>query len=79
MHLNFTVDPALNVATSGVFLELSDGGGGAPLRVTGQTQGGLAGTWTNVAPTFVGGSTWRVSLPLASGPSGFLRLFFEEP
>jgi hypothetical protein len=79
VHLNFTVDPALNVATSGVFLELSDGGGGAPLRVTGQTQGGLAGTWTNVAPTFVGGSTWRVSLPLASGPSGFLRLFFEEP
>lgn len=79
VHLNFTVDPALSVASSGVFLELSDGGGGAPLRLTGQTQGALAGTWTNVAPVFVSGSTWRVSLPLASGPSGFLRLFFEEP
>jgi hypothetical protein len=79
VHLNFTVNPALNVATSGVFLELSDGGGGAPFRLTGQTQGALAGTWTNVAPTFVEGSTWRASLPLSSGPSGFLRLFFEEP
>lgn len=79
VHLNFTVDPALSVGTSGVFLELSDGGGGAPFRLTGQTQGGLAGSWTNVAPTLVSGSTWRVSLPLSSGPKGFLRLYFEEP
>lgn len=79
VHLNFTVDPALSVGTSGVFLELSNGGGGAPFRLTGQTQGGLTGVWTNVAPVLVAGSTWRVSLPLSSGPSGFLRLMFEDP
>jgi hypothetical protein len=79
VHLNFTVDPSLTAATSGQFLELRNGGGGAPLRLTGQSQGALGGSWTNLAPEFVAGSTWRVSLPLASGPAGFLRLFFEEP
>ncbi len=76
LHLDFTVAPGLTVATSGSFLELSSGGG-APLRMTGQTQPGLGGMWTNVLPTLHSGTTYRVSLAITPGAKGFARLFFE--
>lgn len=79
LHYDFTIDPALTVTTAGDFLELGNGSGGAPMKLTGQTQAGLAGPWTNVGPVLVSGSTYRVSLPLAGGPKGFVRLFFETP
>ncbi len=79
MHLDFTIDPALMVGINGVFLELSDGSGGPPLRVTGQTQDGLGGVWTNVLPVHLSGSTWRISVPFSSGPKGFARLRIENP
>lgn len=79
LHLEFLIDPALTKTVNGNSLELRDGGGGAPLVVTGQTQTGqLAGSWTDVAPVHGSGNTWRVSVPLAAGP-GFARLVFETP
>jgi hypothetical protein len=77
LHLDFTVAPSLAVTTSGNFLELRDGGGGAPLRMTGQTQLGLGGVWTHVLPILQSGTTWRVSMPITPGGKGFARLFFE--
>jgi hypothetical protein len=79
LHLDFTIDSALTVAVDGLYLELSDGGGGAPLRLTGQTQPGLTGAWTPVLPLHQGGNTWRISLPFSGGPQGFMRLFFGNP
>ena len=78
-HLDFTVSPALNVTSSGGFLELRDAGGGAPLKVKGQTSSGLAGAWANATPILVSGSIYRVTMPFASGPRGFARLYFETP
>jgi hypothetical protein len=79
LHMDFTIDPALTVTVNGDHLELRDGGGGAPLLLTGQTQAGLAGgPWTTVPPALVAGSTWRVSLALTAG-RGFVRLAFEDP
>ena len=77
LNLDFPVAANLTVSTSGNFLELRDGGGGAPLRVTGQIQSGLGGSWTNVLPILQTGTTYRVSMPLTSGGKGFARLFFE--
>jgi hypothetical protein len=67
------------MSNSGSFLELSDGGGGAPLRVKGQTQTGLTGAWLNTLPVLVSGSTYQISLPLSGGPTSFALLFFETP
>jgi hypothetical protein len=50
LHLEFTIDSTLSVVVNGSHLELSDGGGGAPLRLTGQTQPGLAGVWNSAPP-----------------------------
>ncbi|MCW1923943.1 hypothetical protein OKA05_15355 [Luteolibacter arcticus] len=79
LHYDFTIDPALTVAVDGLYLALTDAGGGAPLRLTGQSQAGLVGPWADVLPVLQSGSTWRVSIPFAGGSKGFLRLFFEDP
>lgn len=79
LHLNITITPALTVTSPGQFLELSNGGGGAPLRVSGQTQPTLAGAWTRVLPGLQSGSTYRVSLPFAGGTKTFARFAFENP
>ncbi|WP_367874574.1 hypothetical protein [Luteolibacter sp. Populi] len=76
IHLSFTIDGLQSIASDGTFLEL--GGGTSPFRLTGQIQNHLDGAWTNVLPVLVSGSTYRISLPLASGTTGFIRLFFEE-
>ncbi|MCX6876371.1 MAG: Ig-like domain repeat protein [Verrucomicrobia bacterium] len=78
LHLDFTCAPALTVTANGNHLELRDGGGGAPLWLTGQTQFGLTGPWTAVLPTHIAGNTWRISLALAVG-RGFARLTFDDP
>ncbi len=78
LHLDFTCAPGLAVTVNGNHLELRDGGGGTPMWLTGQTQGGLTGPWTPVLPTHVSGNTWRISLPLAAGRS-FARLALEDP
>ena len=72
------LSPALAVTVNGDHLELRDGGGGTPLRLIGQTQAGLTGPWTDVRPTLVAGTTWRIRLALADG-RGFARLAFEDP
>ncbi len=77
LHLDFTVAASLTATTNGNFLELRDGGGGAPLRMTGQTQQGLGGTWTKVLPVLKSGTTYRVSMAITPGGKGFARLFFE--
>jgi len=77
LHLVFTINPYLSIAVAGVFLELRDGSGGPPFRLTGQAQAGLGGPWVNVLPILVTGSTYRISLPLAGGSTGFVRLRFE--
>lgn len=79
LHYDFTYATGLTATVNGLFLELRDGGGGAPLRLTGQTQNGLSGSWTNQLPILRSGRTWRISLPFASGPAGFMRLHFEDP
>lgn len=79
LHLDFTVDPSLTVTPQASYLEVSDGGAGTPLRVTGQTQPGLAGTWTHLVPTNTSGTTYRISTPLDSGNRSFLRLQFVDP
>jgi len=79
LHYDFTYAAGLTATVNGLFLELRNGGGGAPLRLTGQTQNGLSGSWTNQLPALQSGRTWRISLPLASGPAGFMRLHFEDP
>lgn len=78
-YLNFSVASGLTATVDGNFLELTDGAGGAPLRITGQTQGGLSGTWTDVLPEHVSGKNYRIPIPLASGPAGFARLAIEDP
>lgn len=78
-YLNFTIDSGLTATTNGDFLELGNGSGGAPLRLTGQTQAGLAGSWTNVVPENVSGNTYRIAIPIASGAKGFARLYLENP
>ena len=79
LHLDFTLAPSLTATPSGNSLYLSDGGGGAALRLTGQTQSGLANPWTNVLPVHRTGQNYRISLPISSGPKGFIRLQFENP
>ncbi|MEK7952303.1 DUF7035 domain-containing protein [Luteolibacter soli] len=80
-HLNydFTVDPSLILTLNGTFMELRDSHGGAPLRLTGQTQSGLAGVWTNQQPVHQTGNTWRISAPFAGSSKRFMRIFFEDP
>ncbi len=78
-HLDFTINPALTVTANGGFLELRDGGGGAPLKVKGQIQNGLAAAWASATPALIPGNIYRVSLPFASGATGFARLYFETP
>jgi hypothetical protein len=78
LHYDFTIDSTLSVTVNGLYLELRDGSGGAPLRLTGQTQAGLAGVWTDVLPVHQVGSTWRISLPFAGGSSSFARISFED-
>ena len=78
-YLDFTINPALTVTANGGFLELRDGGGGAPLKVKGQTQNGLAAAWASATPALIAGTTYRVSVPFASGATGFARLYFETP
>ncbi len=77
LELDFTVGDGLSIATNGEFLELRDGAGGAPLRVTGQTQTTLGTAWINTLPTRVSGQTYRVALPIGPAPTGFIRLFFQ--
>ena len=79
VYLNFTIDPTLSITTAGNWLELRDGSGGAPLRLTGQTQAGLGGTWNNILPAHVSGNSYRIGFPLSGGNKGFTRLFFEHP
>ncbi len=79
VYLNFTINPALTITPAGNWLELRDGSGGAPFRLTGQTQAQLAATWANVLPSHVSGSTYRISLPLSGASRGFARIFFENP
>jgi len=79
LYLNFTIDPALTVSVAGSFLELRDGGGGAPFRLTGQTQAGPGAAWANVLPTPISASNYRIGLPLTGGSRGFARLYFEIP
>ena len=79
LHYDFTHAAGLTATVNGLFLELRDSGGGAPLRLTGQTQNGLSGAWANQLPVLQSGRTWRISLPFASGPAGFMRLHFEDP
>jgi hypothetical protein len=76
LHLNFTIDATMEVAADGDFLELGDGT--PPFRVTGQVKSDPAGTWSNVLPVQVSGQTYRVSVPFASAPMGYVRLLFEE-
>ena len=78
VHIDFTIDPSLSIATSGDFLELSGVSGGSPLRVTGQLNTMLSGSWTNVVPVLVSGSTYRISIPIVGGSPGFGRVFFED-
>lgn len=78
VYLVFQLSAALTVGTSGDYLTLSESGM-SPLRLTGEIQNGLSGTWTKVLPELVSGSTWRVGIPLASGTNGFVRLRFENP
>jgi hypothetical protein len=78
LYLVFEVAPSLVVGTSGDYLTLSDGGM-QPLRLTGEIQHGLTGVWTKVRPELVSGSTYRVGIPFAGGPGGFVRLRFENP
>jgi hypothetical protein len=79
LYLNFTIDPALTVSAAGGFLELRDGGGGAPFRLTGQTQAGPGTAWSNVLPAPISASNYRIGLPITGGSSGFARLYFENP
>ena len=53
--------------------------GSRPLRLTGQTQGGLANPWVNVLPLHQTGQSYRISLPTSSRPKGFIRMQFENP
>ena len=76
LHLTFTIDPTLEIATDGDFLEL--GGGNPPFRVTGQLLTDPTATWTNIRPVLVSGQTYRVSVPFAAAPAGLVRLLFEE-
>jgi len=78
-YLNFTIAPGLTATANGDFLELGNGSGGAPLRLTGQAQAGLAGPWANVLPEHVSGSNYRIAIPIASGAKGFARLYLEDP
>lgn len=78
-YLNFTIASSLTATANGTFLEFGNGGGGAPLRLTGQTQAGLTGPWSNVLPEHVTGRDYRIGIPFASGSKGFARLFFEDP
>lgn len=77
-QLLFTIDPTLTVGTNGDFLEISDATG-SPFTVTGQTGTNLSNDWANQLPAPVSGSTYRVSIPFASGTHGFTRLFFPAP
>ncbi|NDV62012.1 hypothetical protein G0Q06_06075 [Puniceicoccales bacterium CK1056] len=77
LRLTFTVNPALTIGSSGNFLQFSDGGGGAPLNLTGQTSALLNSGWVNVLPTLVSGTTYRVSLTISPGEVGFMRLDFN--
>lgn len=79
LHFDFVVDTGLTAGTSGGFLTLGDGSS-APLRVAGETRhGGLSGVWNLVEPVPVGAGIYRISLPLAGGDKGFIRLRFENP
>ncbi len=79
VHLDFTIASGLTATVNGSWLELRDGGGGSPLLLKGQTNSGLTGQWADTLPVPVPGPAYRVSLPFANGPKGFLRLFFETP
>jgi hypothetical protein len=78
LHLIFTIHPAFTITANGDFLEVSNGGA-PPMRLTGQTHGALSGTWSVTPPVFQSGSTYRVSLALASGETGFVRLMCIDP
>jgi hypothetical protein len=77
-HLYFTIHPDHTVGMSGNHLTVGDGVL-TPLRVTGEVQNGLGGGWSITAPVHVSGTTWRVSMPFASGSRGFARLRFDNP
>lgn len=77
LQMTFTIDPGLTIGTSGSFLQVSDGGGGAPMELTGQTSSLLSGGWTNVLPSLVSGTTYRVSVTIPTGGRGFLRMDFN--
>jgi hypothetical protein len=79
LRLDFKVAAGLTVTDNGDFLDLTNVGGGPPLRVTGQTCPGLSGPWTNTRPLPVGGGVYRVTLPLGPGARGFCRLMFLDP
>lgn len=74
LRMTFTIDADLTIGTSGDFLQLSDGGGGAPLNLTGQTASLLDGSWLNVLPSLLSGTTYRVSLTISPGGRGFMQL-----
>lgn len=78
LHLNFTIDPTLDVEVreEESFLRLGDG---LPrFRVAGQVATGAVGGWDDIRPEPVSGQTYRVSIPFSGGRTGFIRLSFTE-
>ena len=76
--INFTVDPSLAVSVSGTSLSISKDGA-APVLVTGQTGANLRDDWVDQAPVNVGGSKYRVILPITASQNGMIRLRFSIP
>lgn len=79
LHLDFKVAPTLTATPNGDFLDISNGSGGSPLRLTGQTADNPAGPWNDVPPQAIGGGFYRVAVGVTGGGNGFLRLKFVDP
>ncbi len=76
LYLTFAIDATQPVTVNGDYLQL--GSGSSPFRVTGQVKNDMNAEWTKVLPVHLSGQTYRVTLPLASGFTGFIRLLLEE-
>jgi len=77
-RINFTIDPSLAVTINGDYLELSNGGS-SPVSITGQTSTSFPNNWIDQLPTNVGGSSYRVTLPVTASDNGVVRLRFLAP
>lgn len=77
LHLTFTIDPTLDVEAREDEDFLRVGDGTPRFRVSGQVSS-TPDSWDDVQPEHVNGQTYRVSVPLSSGPRGFIRLLFTE-